>query len=148
VLNSSLIHTPEQAPAEASAQLDWLRGVLKGAGDGGTRRIVIFQHHPWFLKSPEEPDQYFNIPLTRRTPLLQLFRDSGVRLLVSGHYHQNSGATVDGLEAVVTGPVGKPLGGARSGIRVFLVTDTAVTHKYYELGDLPAVVDALSGRLP
>ena len=148
VLNSSLIHTPASAPAEAADQLSWLRGVLNGARDGGARRLIVFQHHPWFLKNADEPDQYFNIPLVRRTPLLQLFRESGVRLLVSGHYHQNAGAVIDGLEAVVTGPVGKPLGGARSGIRVFLVTGQAVTHKYYELGDLPTAVDVTSGKLP
>jgi serine/threonine-protein phosphatase CPPED1 len=148
VLNSSLIHTPDKAPAEASAQLDWLRGALRGAGAADRRRIVVFQHHPWFLKSADEPDQYFNIPLARRTPLLQLFRESGVRLLVSGHYHQNAAAAVDGLEAVVTGPIGKPLGDARSGIRVFLVTDAAITHRFYELGALPEAIDVASGKLP
>ena len=121
---------------------------MKRARASGVRRLVVFQHHPWFLKAAEEPDQYFNIPLVRRAPLLQLFREAGVRLLVSGHYHQNAGATLDGLEAVVTGPVGKPLGGARSGIRVFLISDDGVTHKYYELGDLPAAIDVASGKLP
>ncbi len=46
---------------------------------------------PWFLKSADEPDQYFNIPIVRRTPLLQLFRESGVRLLVSGHLSPERG---------------------------------------------------------
>jgi 3',5'-cyclic AMP phosphodiesterase CpdA len=148
VLNSSLIHTPDQAPTEASEQLDWLRGALEGARDRGARRIVVFQHHPWFLKSADEPDQYFNIPIVRRAPLLQLFRESGVRLLVSGHLHQNAEAAADGLEMVVTGPVGKPLGQARSGLRVFLVTDAAITHKFYDLGGLPTAIDAASGKLP
>jgi hypothetical protein len=71
-----------------------------------------------------------------------------VHWLVSGHYHQNAGAVVDGLEAVVTGPVGKPLGGARSGIRVFLVTEAAITHKYYELGGLPTTIDVAPAKLP
>jgi serine/threonine-protein phosphatase CPPED1 len=148
VLNSSLIHTPDNAQKEASEQLDWLDGALTGARDGGARRIVVFQHHPWFLKSADEPDQYFNIPIVRRTPLLELFRQSGVRLLVSGHLHQNAGAVLDGLEVVVTGPVGKPLGQAQSGLRVFLVNDAAITHKYYELGNLPTAVDVSSGKLP
>jgi 3',5'-cyclic AMP phosphodiesterase CpdA len=148
VLNSSLIHTPDKAPEEAAEQLDWLRTELTRAREAGVRRLVVFQHHPWFLKAADEPDQYFNIPLARRTPLLRLFRESGVRLLVSGHYHQNAGAILEDLEAVVTGPVGKPLGGAKSGIRVFLVTDAAVVHKYYELGDLPAAIDLASGKLP
>jgi 3',5'-cyclic AMP phosphodiesterase CpdA len=148
VLNSSLIHTPDKAQAEASAQIEWLRGALDGARDAGARRIVVFQHHPWFLKSADEPDDYFNIPLARRTALLDLFRRAGVQMLVSGHYHRNAGAVADGLESVVTGPVGMPLGGAKSGLRLFLVTDQAVAHKYYELGELPNAVDVAAGRLP
>ena len=147
VLNSSLIHTPDKAPAEASEQIEWLHETLASARDAGARRIVVFQHHPWFLKSADEPDQYFNIPIVRRTPLLRLFRESGVRLVVSGHLHQNAGA-LNGLEAVVTGPVGKPLGDARSGLRIFLVADAGITHKYYDLGSLPTAIDVGSGKLP
>src|SRR5262245_29635913 len=69
VLNSSLIHTPDNAPKDAAEQLDWLQAELKRARDAGARRIVVFQHHPWFLKTADEPDQYFNIPLVRRAPL-------------------------------------------------------------------------------
>ncbi len=148
VLNSSLIHTPDKAASEASEQIEWLHETLASARDAGARRIVVFQHHPWFLKSADEPDQYFNIPIVRRTPLLRLFRESGVRLLVSGHLHQNAEAVVNGLEAVVTAPVGKPLGGARSGLRIFLVTDAGITHKFYDLGSLPTAIDVGSGKLP
>ena len=38
-------------------------------------------------------------------------------------------------------PVGKPLGDARSGLRMFLVTDEGITHKYYDLGNLPTAID-------
>jgi serine/threonine-protein phosphatase CPPED1 len=148
VLNSSLLHTPDKAPAEADAQLEWLRRTLPVVRSGGARHVVVFQHHPWFLVRSDEPDQYFNIPLVRRTPLLQLFRESGVRLLVAGHYHRNAVAVADGLEAVTTGPVGKPLGEARSGFRIFLATPMGITHAYYEFGRLPEAVDVSSGKLP
>lgn len=148
VLNSSLLHTPDKAPAEADAQIEWLRTTLSAVRSAGARHIVVFQHHPWFLTRSDEPDQYFNIPGVRRTPLLQLFRESGVRLLVSGHYHQNAVAVTDGIEAVTTGPVGKPLGQARSGLRVFLVTPAGITHQYYEFGRLPEAIDVSRGQLP
>ena len=148
VLNSTLIHTPDKAASEASEQIEWLREALASARDAGARRIVVFQHHPWFLKTADEPDQYFNIPIVRRTPLLRLFRESGIRLLVSGHLHQNAVATFNGLEAVVTAPVGKPLGDARSGLRIFLATDAGITHKYYDFGSLPTAIDVALGKLP
>jgi serine/threonine-protein phosphatase CPPED1 len=101
---------------------------------------VIFQHHPWFLRDAAENDQYFNIPKARRTAFLELFRQAGVKYLFSGHYHRNAIAHDGEIEAITTGPVGKPLGEAKSGLRVVIVTDNGISHRYYDFGELPAQV--------
>jgi len=137
VLNSSLIHSPQNAPLEYAEQDKWLHAELAKAKSSGATHIVIFQHHPWFLENAAEPDQYFNIPLVRRTPLLADFRDAGVRYLFSGHYHRNALAKDGLLEAITTGPVGMPLGDARSGFRIVHVTANSITHEYAEFGALP-----------
>ncbi len=141
VLNSSLIHTPDNAPADAAEQEAWLRTELANARASDARHIVVFQHHPWFLSSATEPDEYFNIPIARRTPLLALLRDAGVRTLVSGHYHRNAVVSDGGFDAIVTGAVGMPLGDSHSGFRAFRVTDEAITHRYIELDAAPATID-------
>lgn len=141
VLNSSLIHTPDKAGAQLAEQDRWLRAALTEAKAQNPRHLVVFQHHPWFLKSAGEPDQYFNIPTPRRAAHLALFREFGVRYLFCGHYHRNAEARDGDLEAVTSGPVGKPLGGAKSGIRVAIVRDDRIEHRYYELGDLPVRID-------
>ena len=141
VLNSSLIHSPQNDPEDAAAQDRWLREELARARAAGARHLVVFQHHPWFLESAAEPDQYFNIPLVRRTPYLAMFHEMGVKYLVSGHYHRNAIAHDGDLEAITTGPVGQPLGGAKSGIRIVIVTDAGLTHRYYELGEIPHSVE-------
>lgn len=141
VLNSSLIHTPEKASTELAAQERWLRAELARAKAENARHIVVFQHHPWFIKSATEADQYFNIPTVRRATYLGLFREFGVRYLFCGHYHRNAEAADGGLENVTSGPVGKPLGGAKSGLRVAIVRDDRIEHRYYELGDLPVAID-------
>ncbi|MEO8482583.1 MAG: metallophosphoesterase [Acidobacteriota bacterium] len=145
VLDSTLIHTPDKASADAGIQRVWLEGELKRAKASGARHIVVFQHHPWFLEKADEPDQYFNIPLVRRTPLLQLFHETGVTMLVSGHYHRNAVARDGDIEAITTGPVGMPLGGAKSGMRIFLVTSTGITHRYVEFGELPTSIEPEKG---
>lgn len=145
VLDSTLIHTPDKAPGDAGRQRGWLETELKRAKSGGVKRIIVFQHHPWFLEKADEPDQYFNIPLVRRTPLLQLFHESGVRMLVSGHYHRNAVARDGDIEAITTGPVGMPLGGASSGMRIFLVTSAGITHRYFEFGELPTTIQPDKG---
>jgi len=139
VLNSSLIHSPAKAMKDYQAQHAWLRAeFVKAKQDAAAKHIIVFQHHPWFLASAPEPDQYFNIPLARRAPMLQLFRDAGVRWLFSGHYHRNAVAKDGDLEAVTTGPVGQPLGAeARSGFRVIYVEPAGIRHEYLEFSRIP-----------
>lgn len=141
VLNSTLIHTPEKSQALLTAQDQWLRAELAKARSENPRHLVVFQHHPWFIKSADEPDQYFNIPLARRAAHLALFREYGVRYLFCGHYHRNAEARDGELENITSGPVGKPLGGAKSGIRVAIVRDDRIEHRYYELGELPVKIE-------
>ncbi len=141
VLNSSVIHSPQEAPGALAEQEKWLRAELTKAREAGAKHIVIFQHHPWFLASASEADQYFNIPLVRRAPYLALFREFGVRYLFCGHYHRNAEGRDGPLENITSGPVGKPLGGAKSGLRVAIVRDDRIDHRYYELGELPTKID-------
>lgn len=45
------------------------------------------------------------------------------------------------LENITSGPVGKPLGGAKSGIRVAIVRADQIEHRYYELSELPVKIE-------
>ena len=118
VLNSVVIHTPQHTADLLAQQERWLQAELKRARDNRAPQIVIFAHHPWFLKTADEPDEYFNIPGERRSRYLAWFRDAGVKYLFSGHYHQDNVARDGGFEAIATGPVGKPLGQGKSGLRI------------------------------
>ncbi len=141
VLNSSVIHSPAEAAAPLAEQERWLRAELTKAKAENPRHIVVFQHHPWFIKAADEADQYFNIPTVRRAAYLALFREFGVRYLFCGHYHRNAEARDGTLENITSGPVGKPLGGAKSGLRVAIVRDDRIEHRYYELGELPTRIE-------
>ena len=94
------------------------------------------QPDPLFLKAADEPDQYFNIPLEVRKRYLALFHEYGVKQVFAGHTHVNQELRDGDLEMIVTGPVGKPLGG-KSGFAVVKVSDEGVTHRFYDFGDLP-----------
>ena len=73
---------------------------------------------------------------------MAMFREFGVRYLFCGHYHRNAEAKDGEIENVTSGPVGKPLGGAKSGLRVAIVRDDRIEHRYFELGDLPVAIEA------
>ena len=137
VINSSLIKESSLAPDEAAAQERWLRSTLD-ASRGKFSRIIVFQHHPWFLSTPDEPDQYYNLPLARRREFLDLFARSGVTHIFAGHYHRNASGKDGALEMVTTGPVGKPLGADSSGIRIVVLNADRVVHHYYPLDSIPA----------
>ncbi|HXA49065.1 MAG TPA: metallophosphoesterase [Candidatus Acidoferrum sp.] len=137
VLNSNLEKGTKSVPDEAAKMETWFKAELAKAKDSGAKRIIVFQHISFFLKEAAEPDQYFNIPLDVRQRYLKLMHEYGVHEVFAGHYHRNELGQDGDLEMVTTGPVGMPLGGARSGIRIVVVDEKGVTHKFQDFGDLP-----------
>lgn len=141
VLNSSVIHSPQKAMAHLEAQERWLEAELAKARAEKAKHIVVFQHHPWCLSSANETNQYFNIPIERRVRYFALFHKYGVNYAFCGHYHRNALARDGKLEIVTTGPVGKPLGNDGSGLRIAIVRDDRIEHRYYQLGQIPNQID-------
>jgi hypothetical protein len=69
--------------------------------------------------------------------LLALFHEIGVSHVSAGQLHRNAVAWDGNLEMVTTGPVGKPLEDGKSGLRIVIVTDAGMEHRYYEFGQIP-----------
>lgn len=142
VLNSVLIHTPVNAMDLLGEQEKWVAGALAEAQKGGPRTVCVFQHHPLFLKDPNEPTQYFNIPQQRRRQYLDMFKGAGVKAVFAGHFHRNSLGRDEGLEMVTSGAVGKSLGADPEGLRVVRVGAGGILeHRYYALGAVPERID-------
>ena len=140
VINSTLIKEPGGSPTETAAQEEWLRSTLAQARRTPHKWTMVFQHHSWFLQQADEPDQYFNLPIARRREFLDLFKAAGVSHIFAGHYHRNAFGRDGALEMVTTGPVGKPLGADSSGLRIVVLSDAGVEHRYYSLDSLPTRV--------
>lgn len=147
-VNSNLLMAPEAVEQQASEQDAWLRGELAKARAEKVRHVVVFQHHPVFVKTPDEPDAYFNLPLERRMSYLELLKQNGVRHVFAGHYHADRVLRDGATEFIITGAVGKPLHKSQSGLRVVAVRDSGIEHKFYELTALPAKVDPSLPKLP
>jgi len=141
VLNSNLLQSPKGARGQADQQDAWLKTELEKAKREGVSRVVVFQHHPWFVKNVDEPDQYDNLPRQERRRYLDLFREHGVTHIFAGHYHANSIGRYGAIEMVTTGAVGKPLRNDVSGMRVVIVRDTGIEHRFYHLGEIPNRID-------
>jgi predicted phosphodiesterase len=137
VLNSNLEKGAEKVPEEAAKMETWFHAELDKAKQSGAKHVIVFQHISFFLKEPNEPDQYFNVPLPVRARYLKLMHEYGVRQVFAGHYHRNEEGRDGDLDMVTTGPVGMPLEGGKSGIRIVSVAAGTITHKYHDFGDLP-----------
>lgn len=141
ILDSNLIRSPEGDPQDAKRQEEWLVNVLQQAKSDPQRQIVVFQHIPYFLKSADEKDQYFNIPQPARRKYLDLLESAGVRYVYAGHYHRNAIAKDGPLTETVTGAVGMPLGGSLSGFRVVTAHGDTLDSTWFCFGGIPNQID-------
>lgn len=141
VLDSNLIRSPEADPQDAKKQEEWLVKVLQQAKSDTQQQIVVFQHIPYFIKSADEKDQYFNIPQPTRRKYLDLLEAAGVRYVYAGHYHRNAIAKDGQLTEIVSGAVGMPLGGSLSGFRVVTAHGDTLDSTWFCFGGIPNQID-------
>ncbi|CAL8283892.1 unnamed protein product [Merluccius merluccius] len=140
VLNSQLFYDSSLCPALKEQQDVWLDQQLHSClMEPRPKHVLVFQHIPLYLKTPDEEDDYFNLQKDVRLRLLEKFKAAGVKAVFSGHYHRNAGGCHDGLDMVVSSAIGCQLGEDAHGVRVVVVTAGAVLHRYYSL-------DQLAGR--
>ena len=82
--------------------LEWVRDTLgRGRGADAPWRIP-FCHHPPYCAGPHHGN---TTGMVQR--LVPLFRQAGVRLVLSGHEHNFQHSVVDGIDYVVSGAAGK-----------------------------------------
>jgi 3',5'-cyclic AMP phosphodiesterase CpdA len=137
VLDSNLIRAPQDDPGDAEQQERWLEKTLGQAKSKTDKQIVIFQHIPYFDKSVDEAENYFNIPEPARKTYLDIFAKAGVRYIFTGHTHK-SGIVKDGdITEIITGAAGMPLGKSVSGFRVVAVTGHEFDSTWLCFGGIP-----------
>lgn len=134
-INSNLVFFGDESDSLRMEQFEWLRQSLRMRKKGGVS--IVFGHHPFFVEDIDEEDGYFQIPGRRRREYFELFAQEGVKAYFNGHLHSNAEASFDGIMAVTTSALGRPLGDAPSGMRVITVKDGAVSHEYLPVDAAP-----------
>jgi 3',5'-cyclic AMP phosphodiesterase CpdA len=79
----------EAPPEESARNNQQLRNALQKAKKKG-QPVILLTHVPPFVTSIDEPDQYFNLPKSKRDELLRLCEDNGVIIWLAGHTHNTS----------------------------------------------------------
>jgi 3',5'-cyclic AMP phosphodiesterase CpdA len=134
--NSCLIKS--NTPNLEKSQYDWLKETT--AKSKKAAHTILFCHHPFFIKSFDEPETYSNIGAEGRKKYLDLFSANEVEAIFSGHLHNNASARFGTIEVVTTSALGKPLGNAPSGLRIVKVFNDRIEHQYYGLDEIPEKV--------
>ncbi|MEI6048516.1 MAG: metallophosphoesterase [Bacteroidota bacterium] len=131
--NSCIIKA--NTPDFEQRQYDWLKKML--AKSKKARHIIIFCHYQFFVKSFDEPETYSNIGILNREKYLTLFDANKVKVVFSGHLHNNAYAKFGEMELVTTSAVGKPMAKAPSGFRIVKVYSDRIESVYYGLDEIP-----------
>lgn len=140
VVNSQYWEDASGAKDLADVHEAWLNTELEAVKARKPRHVVVFQHIPPFINTPDEPKQYFNLEPTLRHDILARFQAVGVKYVFCGHYHRNAGGKYGDLEVIVTSAVGAQLGDDVNGYRVVKVTKDCIHHRYFGLGTVTADV--------
>lgn len=120
-----------------AAQLRWLEQELTSAVDARYR--FVFMHHPVFLKSKGEKENYSNLSPSQREKYLKLFSKHHVTILFTGHYHHTAHGKSGHMQLHTAGAVGRPLGSGISGVNIVNVEPENVAVRYTPLNLLPSI---------
>jgi 3',5'-cyclic AMP phosphodiesterase CpdA len=137
VLDSALMMDPKLVFEEYDKQKSWLEKELETAKESGAARVIVFQHHPYFMENAGEPDAAWAIPAEYRKPILEILKKYGVQYVFAGHTHKNNAAKDGSLAVVTIAPVGMPFDKDDSGITIGAVTGSGVEYRSFSFGRLP-----------
>ena len=121
VVNTQLWKSPLKDESERHDA--WLEAALKTAADKKAR-IFVLGHYPLFLKSPDEAEEYMNLPLAKRKALLSLFEKRGVVAVLGGHVHRLIINDYKGIQMVNGETTSKNFDKRPFGFRVWHITDS------------------------
>ena len=119
IVNTQLWKAPVED--ETKKHDAWLAATLETAA-GKRSPVFVVGHYPLFLKTPDEDNEYFNLPVTKRKELLGLFEERGVVAVLGGHTHKLLINGYKGIQLVNGETTSRNLDGRPFGFRVWHVT--------------------------
>lgn len=117
---------------ESEKHHQWFETTLNDLGKQDLESFVI-GHYPIFLKTPDEEEQYFNLPLVKRERILELFKKNKVKAYLSGHKHETLINAVDDIQFVSGETTSKNFDGRPMGFRLWNVSLDSLKHEFVPL---------------
>ena len=96
--------------------------------------IFVIEHYAPFVKAPDEPDAYFNLPPEKRKELLAAFERCGVVAVLAGHTHTTTTNQYGRIQIVTSETTSNNFDKRPYGFRVWHVSpDGAFRHEFVPL---------------
>jgi serine/threonine-protein phosphatase CPPED1 len=125
VLNTQIWKTP--VAGETQKQDAWMQETLQAMAAKG-HPVFIVEHYPPFVKTPDEPDAYFNLPIEKRKALLAAFEGYGVVAVLAGHTHTTNTTQFGRFQVVNSETTSKNFDRRPFGIRLWHVSPDGTCH--------------------
>ncbi|MDF1860380.1 MAG: metallophosphoesterase [Verrucomicrobiales bacterium] len=137
IANTQLWKAPVEGESEAHDA--WFRKTLEAAGAKGSPVIVVV-HYPLFLKTLDEKESYYNLPLEKRKEILALCEKNGVVAFLAGHTHKQITNEYKGIQLVNGETTSKNFDKRPMGFRLWNVADeNGLRHQFVPLKGMPEV---------
>lgn len=135
VVNTQLwkFHVPQESEKHDA----WFSEELLNTTQSSTPTLIV-SHYPPFVATPDEADDYFNLPPEKRKQLLTAVKAAGVKAWLAGHVHKNIVLDYEGIPVVASATTSKNFDGAPFGFRVWEVKEDGTLTYHYEALEIPA----------
>lgn len=130
VVNTQLWKT--NVENESKKHDDWFKHTLDSLGKKNAFLFVL-GHYPLFIKSPDEKEEYFNLPRAKRKELLTLLKNNSVKAYLSGHKHETLINQYENIQLVSGETTSKNFDKRPLGFRYWKVSEDTISHQFIPL---------------
>ncbi len=115
---------------ESKKHDNWFKKTLKDKSVNDNP-VVVIGHYPLYLETFEEKEAYYNLPLTKRKEILNLFKQYNVKAYLTGHTHETVINNYENIQLISGSATSKNFDKSPLGFRVWKVRLDTITH-YFE----------------
>jgi predicted MPP superfamily phosphohydrolase len=128
----------EEVGEESKKHDQWFERTLDSIGENKLPSMVV-GHYPIFIKTTNEKEAYFNLPMDDRKKILDLFKKNKVQAYLSGHRHETIINTTENVQFVSGETTSKNFDGRPMGFRLWNVSLKSLKHEFVPLLDVALV---------
>ncbi len=128
-----------EVPTESEQHHAWFKKTLETAKAKNSPVFVVV-HYPLFLKTVDEDEAYFNLPVGKRREILDLCEKNGVVGFLAGHTHKQISNEYKGILLINGETTSKNFDKRPMGFRLWNVgADKSLEHSFVELEGMETV---------